>query len=163
MTEIFSEWLNEVNRKMKRANRKILLFVDNVTNHVDLNLSNVAVRFLPPNMTNEVQPLAKGIIQSMKLQYRKQLMRAVINAADKCNSVAEFTQGVTVLDAIRWVNGVWENVSLETIKKFFRHSGFMVSSSEEVDEEGEEDNLDDEINCLPEEYRSQIPDIRATF
>jgi hypothetical protein len=25
---------------------------------------------------------------------------------------------------------------------------------------GEEDNLDDEINCLPEEYRSQLPDIR---
>jgi hypothetical protein len=24
----------------------------------------------------------------------------------------------------------------------------------------EEDNLDDEINCLPEEYRSQLPDIR---
>jgi hypothetical protein len=90
-SEIFSEWLNEVNRKVKRANRKILLFSDNATSHADLNLSNVAVRFLPPNLTSEVQPLNKGIIQSMKLQYRKQLMQVLINAADKCNSVAEFT------------------------------------------------------------------------
>jgi hypothetical protein len=58
-SEIFSEWLNEVNWKMKRANKKILLFVDNATSHVDLNLSNVAVRFLPPNLTSEVQPLEK--------------------------------------------------------------------------------------------------------
>jgi hypothetical protein len=58
-SEIFSEWLNEVKRKMKRANQKILLFVDSATSHVDLNLSNVAVRFLPPNLTSEVQPLDK--------------------------------------------------------------------------------------------------------
>jgi uncharacterized protein YeeX (DUF496 family) len=116
-SEIFSEWLNEVNRKMKRANRKILMFVDNATSHVDLNLSNVAVRFLPQNLTSDVQPLAKGIIQSMKLQYRKQLMRALINAADKCNSEAEFTRSVTVLDAIQWVHGAWENASPEAIKK----------------------------------------------
>jgi hypothetical protein len=42
-SEIFSEWLNEVNWKMKRANQKILLFVDNATSHIDLNLSNIAV------------------------------------------------------------------------------------------------------------------------
>jgi hypothetical protein len=35
-----------------------------------------------------------------------------------------------------------------------------MSSTEEDDEGGEEDNLDDEINCLPEEYRIQLPDIR---
>jgi hypothetical protein len=91
-SEIFSEWLNEVNRKMKRDNKKIMLFVGNVTIHVDLNLSNVAVRFLPPNLTKEVQPPDKGTIQSMKLQYRKQLMRALINAAEKCNSVADLQE-----------------------------------------------------------------------
>jgi hypothetical protein len=65
-----------------------------------------------------------------------------------------------VLDAIRWVHKAWENVSPEIIKNFFQHVGFVVSSSEEEDEGGEEDNLDDEINCLPEEYRSQLPNIR---
>jgi hypothetical protein len=65
-SEIFSEWLNYLSRKMKRANRKILLFVDSVTSHVELNLSNVAVRFLPPNLTTEVQLLDEGITPSMK-------------------------------------------------------------------------------------------------
>jgi hypothetical protein len=87
-------------------------------------------------------------------------MRALINAADKCNSVAEFTRSVTVLDAIRWVHGAWGNVLPETIKKCFRHAAFVVSSTEEVDEGCEEDNLDDGINCLPEEHRSQLSDIR---
>jgi hypothetical protein len=72
--------------------------------------------------------------------------------------VAEFTRNITVLDAIRWFHGAWENVSPETIKKCFRHAGFVVNSTEE-DEGDEEDNLDDEINCLPEEYRSQLPAI----
>jgi hypothetical protein len=111
-SERFSEWLN---RKMKWANQKILLFVDNARSHVDLNLFNFAVRFLPPNLTSEVQLLDKGIIQSMKLQYRKQMMWALINAAGKCNSVAEFTRSVTVLDAVRWVHGAWGNVSPETM------------------------------------------------
>jgi hypothetical protein len=70
----------------------------------------------------------------MKLQYRKQLMRTLINAADKYNSVAEFTRSVTVLDAIWLVHGAWENVSPETIKKCFRHAGSVVSSIEEEDE-----------------------------
>jgi hypothetical protein len=90
------------------------LFVENATSHVDLNLSNVAVRFLPQNLTSEVQ-----------------LMQALINAADKCNSVAEFTRSVTMLDAIRWVHGAWENVSAETKKKCFQHAVFVVSSNEE--------------------------------
>jgi hypothetical protein len=61
---------------------------------------------------------------------------------------------VTVLYAVWWVHGAWENVTPETMKKCFRHSGFVVSST------GEEDNLDDEIYCLPEEYESQLPNIR---
>jgi hypothetical protein len=65
-----------------------------------------------------------------------------------------------VLDAIWWVHGAWENVSPETIKKCFRHAGFLVSSTEEEMMGGEDDNLDDEINCLPEEYRSQLSNIR---
>jgi hypothetical protein len=35
-----------------------------------------------------------------------------------------------------------------------------VSSPEEKDEGGKEDKLDDETDCLPEELRSQLPDIR---
>jgi hypothetical protein len=57
--------------------------------------------------------------------------------------------------------GTWGlgKCSPETIKKCFRHAGFVANSTEEEDEGGEEDNLDDEINCLLEEYQCQLPDI----
>ena len=129
--DIFGDWLREINLKMNKAKRKILLFVDNATSHVDLNLSNVTVKFMPPNLTSEVQPLDKGIIQAVKLLYRKQLMRALINAADKCNNAIEFTRSVTVLDAIRWIHGAWMDVSKETIVKCFHHAGFVPQSTEE--------------------------------
>ncbi|XP_021928999.1 tigger transposable element-derived protein 6-like [Zootermopsis nevadensis] len=155
-SKIYPEWLNEVNLKMKRANRKILLLVDNATSHVSSNLSNVSIQFLPPNLTSEVQPLDKGIIQSVKLLYRKQLMHSLINAADKCKDVTEFSRSVTVLDAIRWILGAWAEVSHQTIAKCFRHAGFMADSIEDEEEGMEEDSFHEEINCLPEEIATKF-------
>jgi hypothetical protein len=107
-------------------------------------------------VTGEAQTLDKGIIQSVKLLYIKQLMRSLINAADKCKNATGFSRSVTVLDAIWWIHGTWAEVSPQTVAKCFRHSGFMADSVE--DEEGgkKEDNLHEEINCFPEEYRNQL-------
>jgi hypothetical protein len=90
-----------------------------------------------------------------------QLMRSLINAADKCKNATEFSRSVTVLDAIPWVHGALAEVSPQTVAKCFRHSGFMADSVEDEEEGKEEDNLLEEINCLPEEYRNQLPDVQA--
>jgi hypothetical protein len=39
-----------------------------------LGLSNMTLMFLPPNVTSIVQPLDKGIIASLKIQYKKSHM-----------------------------------------------------------------------------------------
>jgi hypothetical protein len=88
-------------------------------------------------------------------------MRSLINAADKCKNATEFSRSVTVLDAIWWVHGAWAEVSPQTIAKCFRHSGFMADFVEEEEDGKEEDNLHEEINCLPEEYCNQLPDVQA--
>jgi hypothetical protein len=65
-----------------------------------------------------------------------------------------------VLDAIQWIHGAWA-VSPQTIAKCFRHSGFVADF---VDYEGEgkkKTKLHEEMNCLSEEYRSQLPDVQA--
>jgi len=60
---------------MRRQNRKILLLADNAPTHLldeTVQLSNINVRFLPPNTTAHLQPLDAGIINSFKV--KKQLL-----------------------------------------------------------------------------------------
>ena len=68
---IFSSWLNSFNDKMKAQHRNVLLFLDNAPSHPTLDLSNVKLVFFPPNTTSVLQPIDQGVIQSLKLQYRK--------------------------------------------------------------------------------------------
>ena len=47
--EIFSNWLEDINKKFSREMRKVLLFIDNCTTHRDLELSNVNIFLYPAN------------------------------------------------------------------------------------------------------------------
>ena len=69
-SSLFEEYLNDLNHKMKKSNRSILLLLDNATPHVDLPLSNVKLVFYPPNCTSHIQPLDQGIIRSFKAYYK---------------------------------------------------------------------------------------------
>ena len=76
-TAVFEDWLNQLNETMKKKKRRIILFVDNATSHVvSKKMSNVHVKFLPPHLTSELQPLDQGIIQAMKANYRKSIYTA---------------------------------------------------------------------------------------
>lgn len=73
---MLNEWLLYVYAKVgKPANRKILLVMDNCsahgTNETLPILSNVEVLFCPPNTTSGLQSLDAGIIEKMKVKYRK--------------------------------------------------------------------------------------------
>ena len=61
--------------------------LDNISSHVvssakvdksrgfsTLDLSNMTIAFLPPNVTSVVQPLNQGVIASFKIQYKKKLL-----------------------------------------------------------------------------------------
>ncbi|KAK3087436.1 hypothetical protein FSP39_005888 [Pinctada imbricata] len=50
-SEIFTDWLKSFNAKMKREKRNVLLFLDNAPCHPKLTLSNVTLKFFPPNTT----------------------------------------------------------------------------------------------------------------
>ena len=55
---IYKQILIKLNRKMKKKNKKILLFVDNYSTHIlDIELSNVETVFFPPNTTSVLQVL----------------------------------------------------------------------------------------------------------
>jgi hypothetical protein len=83
--EIFTQWLSWFDSRMR--GRKVLLLLDNFSAHqravseaLDRNsLINTRVEWLPANTTSLIQPLDQGIINNLKVYYRKQLVEFYIN------------------------------------------------------------------------------------
>jgi len=113
---------------MKKNNRKILLFVDNASCHViNQNLSNVKLVFFPPNTTSKCQPLDQGVIHSFKCFYRQKLVRHIIAQCTLAQTADQIS--ITILDAIKWIDSSWKNVTEYTIKNCFHAAGFTHFSS----------------------------------
>ena len=75
---IFETWLEKFDKRMGCKGRKVLLFLDNVTLHSDVQLCNVKLKYLPANTTSILQPFDQGIILAMKRKYRKTQSRYII-------------------------------------------------------------------------------------
>jgi hypothetical protein len=77
---IFEEWLVDINNLRRKQNRKILLLVNNaMSHHGTKEMTNVKVKFLPLNLTSEVQPLDQGITQAVKSRHHhKQMLQNTV-------------------------------------------------------------------------------------
>ena len=139
---IFKEWFLKFDRKMKRQNRKVILFLDNAPCHPHFQLDNIKLQFFPPNTTSLSQPMDQGIIQCVKLKYRKKQLQFLIKQMDKCSKTgSEILKDINILRAIFWINKSWNEVEITTIFKCFHRCGFNFHDSESV---SEEDNFDED-------------------
>ena len=144
--ELFQQWLDKLNSKMKRESRSILLFVDNCTSHPDLQFSNVKLVFLPPNTTSKLQPCDVGVIQATKIHYRKLLLRHVLFHMNEASGASDLAKRVNVLDAIMWLKNAWDNVKPTTIQKCFAKCGF----SEAVFTDPDDTAIDSSLSAFVE-------------
>ena len=124
-SKIFVDWVERTNQKFRFENRNVLMFVDNCSSHPDVEASNLRMVFLPPNTTSKLQPMDAGIIQSVKINYRKRLLRHLISRMDACNTASELVKLVNILDAILWIKDVWSSLPSSTIQKCFTKCGFQ--------------------------------------
>ncbi|XP_070551006.1 tigger transposable element-derived protein 6-like [Ptychodera flava] len=85
-SDVFENWLLSFDRKLGRQKRKALLFLDNATCHPHINPRNVKLIFFPPNTTSKLQPMDQGIIQALKLKYRKRQLQHIIALMDEDKS-----------------------------------------------------------------------------
>ena len=76
VSDIFSSWLVKLDKKFQREHRRVAMVVDNCHAH----LKAVKLVFLPPNTTAKLQPCDQGIIQNLKVHYRKYLLLKLIVA-----------------------------------------------------------------------------------
>ncbi|GFY30668.1 tigger transposable element-derived protein 6 [Trichonephila clavipes] len=79
-SELFNEWLVQLNSDMKKEKQHILLFLDNCTVHNNAPpLSNVKLQFSSQNSTSKLQPLDQGIIHNFTTFYRREVIKSVLN------------------------------------------------------------------------------------
>ncbi|CAB4422557.1 unnamed protein product [Rhizophagus irregularis] len=102
---IWNDYLTKLDKQMRLRRRKILLLVDNAPVHVineNVNLTNVAVHFLPPNTTAHLQLCDAGIINSFKAQYQKLLVRNRIEAYEISQELNKEAVSLNIHDAINF-------------------------------------------------------------
>jgi len=110
---------------MQAERKKILLFLDNATCHVDPKLKNVKVVFFPANTTSACQPLDQGIIKSFKVFYRQLILKRLISMLDECGDrmqVPTLSKNINVLDAL--IATAWKGVSVDIVTNCLKKAGF---------------------------------------
>ena len=76
---------------IERERRKILMLVDNCPAHPNIaNLKAVTLKFLPSNTTSCLQPMDQGIIQNLKIVYRRLVVEHVLRSLE-ADDVADTT------------------------------------------------------------------------
>ena len=85
---VFEEWLRKWDSRLTQSKRKIVLFIDNCTAHSHVQcLQSIELIFLPPNITSEIQPCDQGIIKTLKVHYRKNMVKRLICAINSGSTV----------------------------------------------------------------------------
>lgn len=148
--KIMTEWLEDLNKKMKKNQRKIILFVDNAQSHLQLKLSNVRVEFLPANTTSVCQPLDQGVIKTFKVYYRQFFLKHLVTKLDTVSSVTELCKSVNVLDAVTWSEVAWNKITKETIRNCFSKAGFVLNISAATEDCGFDAEDDIPLSTLRE-------------
>ena len=153
-TEIFVEWLKSFDKKMRLQKRNVLLFIDNAPSHPSsIRLTNVKLQMLPVNTTSQLQPLDQGIIQTLKLKYKKRLLRHVLLQLDTGKSSKEVVDCVTVLDACHWISSAMNEIKQSTITRCFEKCGMEIPDTVSIADSSDDDDNDVPLARLIDQLR----------
>lgn len=156
--DMFRRWLQKWDTSLRAKKRKICLMVDNCPAHpADVPLTNIVLKFLPPNTTSIMQPMDMGVIKNWKGHYRSLLASRVVAAldADPEKNALEVVRKVSLLDVLHLAKQAWDLVSMQTISNCFRKGSFC---EEEV---SPGDELSDVV--VPSEMAPQAFEEFVTF
>ncbi|CAF5215509.1 unnamed protein product, partial [Rotaria magnacalcarata] len=84
---------------------------------------------MPPNTTSLIQPLDQGIIRTVKVHYRTQVMRKMLQAVNYGTSIINYAKSIDILKALHMLKRSWFLVSPTTIQNCFRKADFLVNDN----------------------------------
>lgn len=67
---------------------------------------NIFAHYLPANVTSLIQPMNEGVLQAIKMTYKK-VLRKLINGGDLGKSIVDIIKSVTMKTVIEFVAEVW--------------------------------------------------------
>ncbi|KAG5801412.1 hypothetical protein H9Q74_012456 [Fusarium xylarioides] len=128
--KIFLEWLRYFESQIRHKRRKVLLFLNNFSAHeVGVRLAEeegllemIKIAWLPANTTALHQPIDQGIINNLKVYYKKIWLEVIMNAVfSGKNPLLE----VTLLHAVQWAAEAWRSVTDLTINNCWVASSLL--------------------------------------
>ncbi|KAH9071741.1 hypothetical protein Ae201684P_022188 [Aphanomyces euteiches] len=132
---IFSEWISKFNAMMATMGRSVLLVLDNASSHKieEVELTHVRVLMLPPNATSALQPMDAGVIAAFKRYFKRKQLRHAIQRVNRVpdDKLKDFKKlgskiyAVDQLTAMNWAKSAWDDVTPETIKNCWLHTGIV--------------------------------------
>ena len=126
-SEIFTDWVKQLDRTFHAKSRKVALIVDNCPAHPHVpGLVAIDLIFLPPNMTPITQPMDQGVIRSLKAKYRAKMIRKYINAIDSNKELPK----ITILDAMVMLEQSWSMLPGTTITNCFKKAWISKESQQ---------------------------------
>ncbi|KAF9220287.1 DDE-domain-containing protein [Gyrodon lividus] len=119
-SELFEEWVKNLDIRMKRDNQHIVLLIDNFSGHfISYEPLNVQLESFKPNMTPFVQPCDAGIIWCFKALYDHNFSRQAIDL-DKASEREIYK--IDLLKAMVMANEAWNSMMPETIRNCWNHT-----------------------------------------
>ena len=123
---LFTEWVQELDRKFEQEERKIALVVESCFAHPEIpNLKAVSLVYLFPDAPSmvlpRVQPMMQVVIRHIKSWYRTETVRRCIRSIEEKKS----PPNITILDAMNTLVMAWDRIPSEVIKNCFRKAGVL--------------------------------------
>lgn len=126
-SEIFKDWFFQEfvpsTEKFLRDNklpRKALLLLDNAPSHPDdseLKDGDIRAMFLPPNVTALCQPMDQGVLETLKRNYRRNLLSTMIQEIEDGRDFISKLKAINLKDVSYWIASAWDKVGGQTIAR----------------------------------------------
>lgn len=124
--DMFFDWLQALSSIM--GNRHVLLLVDTAPCHgtetTDFELSNVKVRFLPPNSPPYLQPMRAGIIQQFKTNVKTRGAQWMLDQRRAAGS-SRLEAKLGLLTALQHIVQSWQCMTPHLIRNCWVHTGII--------------------------------------
>lgn len=122
---IFHRWFQRFDSYIARTpGREVILFIDNASSRGNSDnrpqLRHVRIVFLPKNTTSILQPMDQGVIASMKVPYKKKVVKRAVDLTE--SGVTENLYRIDLRVAATWVNTIWHKMEGEVVAKCWAKS-----------------------------------------